>query len=364
MVCRDFSAPDAHAARYPRQSLPTQDLSWLGNELTRPFPSHTDKARTIFTWLHHNIAYDVNSYFNHSVQPSTPNRTFSTGLAVCQGYAELFVALAKPAGLEALVVSGHGKGYGYSELAPGSAVPPYEGNHAWNAVRIDNGVWKLIDATWGAGHIQGPGKPYIKQFTPNMFTAPNDEFGLRHFPSNPSHFFRDDPSRPHISWDEYILGIPNSPLSAPQPRTFCHTMKYAIGERTFFPAATRISISQPGPIRFQFSLFCPHWSLEKHSRTRPSLFLLMVHGIDGRKDERLPFHHVRGSGGGEGGDMWYVDVPNPRSLGAPGQKAQIGVLTRFGDREDSTGLTEREYWDKLGGVAMAWAYIAEWELVA
>lgn len=362
LKCRDFKAPDAHAARFPRQSLPSHDLAWLANELTSPFPSPTDKARVLFTWLHHNIEYDVKSFFNDSVKASTPASTLATGLAVCEGYANLFAALARHAGLEAVVISGHGKGFGYQDLAPGSPVPQFKGNHAWNAVKIDDGQWKLIDATWGAGAVQGAGQPYLKRFEPAMFTNTNDELGLKHFPSNRDQFYRDD-GRPWISWEEYILGNPNSPLGAEQPMIFGDAGKHSIGEGTFLPAAKRISIRQPGPIRFQFGLICEHWTLERHSGTLPALFLLMVHGIDGRNEDRLPMNHVRGSGSGGGGDFWYVDVADPRVLGAPGQKAQIAVLTTFGDRKDARGVTVQEYREKIGRVGMAWAYIAEWELV-
>ena len=133
LKCRDFSAPDEHAAQFPRQSLPTQDLSWLANALTAPFSSPTDKARAIFTWLHHNVEYDVYALYNNCVKPSTPQNTLATGLAVCEGYAGLFAALATHADLEVIVVGGHGKGTGYADPAPGSALPPYNpSGPAWN----------------------------------------------------------------------------------------------------------------------------------------------------------------------------------------------------------------------------------------
>ncbi|KAL4762485.1 uncharacterized protein BDW70DRAFT_28368 [Aspergillus foveolatus] len=363
LKCRDFSAPDAHAARYPRQSLPTHDLGWLARELTAPFISATDKARAIFTWLHHNIDYDTVSFYNNNVKPATPDSTLASGLAVCEGYAKLFATLATHAGLEAKVVSGHGKGYGYAAPAPGAPLPPYSpSGHAWNVVRIDNGQWKLIDPCWGAGHVQGPGMPYVSSFTPAMFTDTNDEFGLKHFPKDRTQFYRDD-GRPEITWEEYILGDPNSPLGAAQPMVFGDAKKHSIGERSFRPAAARISIREPGPMRFQFNLICEHWSLERHSRAKPGLFLLMIHGLDGRQDDRLPLTRWRGPGSSGGGDVWYVDVLDPRTLGAPGQKVQLAVLTKFGDLEDARGVTVEEYQRQVGRVGMAWAYIAEWELV-
>lgn len=60
----------------------------------------------------------------------------------------MFAAIAIKAGLEAVVVGGNGKGFGYSPLKPGDPVPPYNAGHAWNAVKIDGGEWKLIDCCW------------------------------------------------------------------------------------------------------------------------------------------------------------------------------------------------------------------------
>ena len=361
LVCRDFSGPDTRAAQYPRESLPTQDLGWLANELTAPFPSLTDKARVIFTWLHHNVKYDVDAFFNNCVQPSTPASTLASGLAVCEGYAGLFAALATKAGLEAIVVGGHGKGYGHTPHAPGQPVPPFNMGHAWNAVKIDGGQWKLIDACWGAGAVNGRGQPYIQRFEPHMFTISNEEFGFKHFPQNREHFFRNDGRQ--ISWEEYITTDPDAPSGLKPIQIFSDTDKFSIGRKTFYPASGNISVyNTPGPIRFQFGLRCEHWTLARHSRQQPGLFLLMTHGVDGRKDDRLVFNHVPGSGPGGGGEMWYVDVADARELGAPGQKVQIAVLKTLGERHDCLGVTAQEYLSQVGRVGMSWAYIAEWTL--
>lgn len=72
---------------------------------------------------------------------------------------------------------------------------------------------------------------------------------------------------------------------------------------------------------------------------------------------------MRGSGPGGGGDVWYVDIADPRVLGAPEQSVQVVVLTSFGDRKDPRGLTPQEYREKTGRVGMAWAGIAQWELI-
>jgi Transglutaminase-like superfamily len=110
LICRDYSAADQHATKFPRTAVPSQDPMWLGRELGAPFPDVVDKARAIFTWLHHNIDYDVHSFFNKCIRGTTPEATVQSGLAVCSGYAGLFNALARGAGIQCVEVVGHGKG--------------------------------------------------------------------------------------------------------------------------------------------------------------------------------------------------------------------------------------------------------------
>lgn len=367
MTCRDFSGPDKHAARYPRQSLPSHDLAWLARELTGPFYSLTDKARVLFAWLHHNIAYDVDSFFGNRVQPATPESTFSTGLAVCAGYAGLFENLAKHAGLEAVVISGHGKGFGYAPLAPGASIPPFKSNHAWNAVRIDGGYWKLIDTCWGAGSVEGAGKPYNKRFAPEQFTMTNSEFTIRHYPTDKSQFYDDSGNRcmPYPTWEEYMNINPNMPNGVEPPTVFTGAeSEHGIGKPTIEPASKNISVFQPGPLRFQFGLHCEHWTLEHHSKkSAPYVFFLMANGINGRNKEYIPFQYVRGSNPGGGGDLWYADVADPRVLGAPGESLLLYIVKRFADMDDARGLTPRRFMEGVGKVAMGFEGVAQWTLV-
>jgi hypothetical protein len=164
-----------------------------------------------------------------------------------------------------------------------------------------------------------------------------------------------------MSWEEYLFGN-----GVQQPHLYSDTGKNHLGERSFLPATKQISIYQPGPLRFQFNLVCPHWSITQHSKLPgPYVFLLIIPPSNGRNDEqRLAFEYVRGSNPGGGGDFWYVDISDPRMLGAPGQKLRIVSVTSFGDRQDAHGLSVQEYREKQGRVGMAMGFIAEWDLIA
>lgn len=348
LICRDFSAPDAHAANFPRHTVPS--LDWLANQLTSPFPSFTDKARAIFTWLHHNIEYDTVSFFNNNIKPSTPAGTLQTGLAVCEGYAALFTALASKAGLESVVISGHGKGFSHKALAPRSPIPPESSGHAWNGVKIDDGEWKLIDPCWGAGNVSGKGKPYNKDFTPRFFTMSNNDFGLRHFPSNKSHFFRTD-GRAQISWEEYIVGP--DPSGAEPVTLYGLVGKEGIAETSFMPKQLKIPVNSGGMVRFQFSRVCPHWDPLRNGDGKPFVFFLSIHGIDGREDDKVPFETNGGS--------WWADV-EARRLGARGQSVTLYTCDSVSG-QSGRGLSVAEFRQACGKKAMGFGGVAKWELV-
>ena len=361
MTCRDFSGPDRHASRFPRQQVSSlQDLAY---QLTSPFASLTDKARALFTWLHHNVAYDVDNFFGGTVQRSTPQSTLQTGLAVCEGYAALFSNLAMYAGLESVVISGHGKGYGYTPLAPGSPLPPYKSGHAWNAVKIDDNEWKVIDACWGAGHVQGKGMPYVPKFSPECFNMSNEEFGVKHFPGNKDHFFL--PGNRRLSWEEYIQINPEYWPGLVEAPTIYGAAKddYYIGSRTVTPRIRNISVNSGGVSRFQFQLRCPHWTLNRHGDKGPApVFIIAVQGVDGRNKDYVPMEYIRG--GSEGGDTWYADI-NSKELGAPGQTVTCFAVTGFGDRaaDRARGLTVQEFRQGKGRVSMGFQGVAAWQLV-
>ncbi|RCI08541.1 hypothetical protein L249_8920 [Ophiocordyceps polyrhachis-furcata BCC 54312] len=323
-------------------------VGYLARALCDPFPSYTDKARAIFTWFHHNIFYDTVAFFGNNVRHKSVEDTIFTGKAVCQGYAETYKAIANRAGLECIVVGGHGKGFGHVALKKGQKPPPPKPDgHAWNAVRIDGGGWKLIDACWGAGHISGPDQQYKQEFAPEQFTRSNEKFGLRHFPRDGSHQFRADGRV--VSWDEYYRG----PIDGEPPVFYNDGHGEGIAEDSVEPRERDIAVHGGQVVRFQFSKVCEHWTSQNNGLGQPPLLLLSIHGVNGGKDDMVPI---------ETNGFWHwVDV-NARDLGAPGQSVEVVQLTQI-DGRDARGVTASEYLAKRGRVGMAWSYVMKWELV-
>lgn len=61
-----------------------------------------------------------------------PTGVFLKGLAVCEGYAEAFKILCDKEGIPCITILGTGDG----------------GPHKWNYVKMEDGKWYLVDATW------------------------------------------------------------------------------------------------------------------------------------------------------------------------------------------------------------------------
>ena len=354
LLCRDFSRPDQLASLHPRETLPRSNdyPGYLAQVLCSPFPSLTDKARAIFTWCHHNIAYDTYSFFNNCVKHQDPSDAITKGLAVCAGYAGAYAAIALKAGLECVVVNGDGKGFGYVPLKPGQAIPPYKSNHAWNAVRIDGGEWKLLDACWGAGHTSAD-QVYTKHFTPSKFTMSNEEFGLEHYPEDERYFFRDDGRV--ISWEEYAVGPLGRDAGEAVTIYSNPEEEHGIARSSITPALKEIKMSSHAPddvIRFQYSNICSHWDHVKHGKGKPYPMVLCIGGLDGRKQDYVGLQ--------TNGYWWWCDV-RVKDLGCRGGDVHLRAVNTV-DGKDCRGLTAKGFRER-GNVGCSFVGVACWKLV-
>ncbi|KAL2754392.1 hypothetical protein ACRALDRAFT_1063245 [Sodiomyces alcalophilus JCM 7366] len=349
LTCRDFSGPDAVASQHPRETLPRDDpVGYLAHVLCSPFSSYTDKARAIFTWFHHNIAYDCAAFFGNAVRSRTPEETIAKGAAVCSGYADTYKAIAERAGLECVVVTGHGKGYGHTSLKKGERPPPKKvDGHAWNAVRIDGGEWKLVDSCWGAGNVSNVTKQFTAVFKPGEFTKRNDIFGLSHYPKDERYFFRSDGRIP--TWEEYYIG----PVHGETPTVYTSAHEEGIWPHSVSPPEKQIEVYSGACVRFQFSKVCEHWTSEKNGRGKPPLLILSIGGRDGRQKDMVPME--------TDGFWWWVDV-NAIDLGAPGESVSVVMLTTMAGR-DARGVSAREFLSQRGKVGMSWSGVIKWDLV-
>jgi len=197
---------DSHALSAPATARAS--VKSLAAYLTKPAKNDREKARAIFRWIAANIDYDVQVFFKGGSGLTAAGDVLKRGKSVCYGYSDLFLALAEEAGLQAVMIRGYGKGYGYQ---PGQHFSG-PSNHAWNAVLI-NGSWYLIDTTWGAGYVSGGGK-YVRHFDDHYFMTPPSQFIYDHLPEDSSWQLLDSPiskeqfeSLPYLESDFFNLGL-------------------------------------------------------------------------------------------------------------------------------------------------------------
>lgn len=295
LICRDFSGPDSVAAQYPSSVIDRHDpIGYLAHVLCSPFSSPTDKARAVFTWLHHNIDYDAEGFFTGHMARGTASDTIFSGRAVCEGYARVYEAIVKRAGLECIVVGGHGKGYGFAPVKDGQPPPPRNASgHAWNAVRIDGGKWKLLDSCWGAGHLSGDA--YKRSFSAQHFTNSNEMFGMSHFPEDSRYFFREDGRIP--TWEEYVLG----PTRGERAGWSSNAIDEGICEWNSSPAEKHIPVYSGEMVRFQFAKLCEHWTSERNGKGKPKPLVMLIHGTRGKDNDYVPLECD--------GYWWWCDIP-------------------------------------------------------
>ena len=126
------AAQEAALTNYIRNTILPQ-LS-LGGKTTY------QKVQAIYNWITANVKYD----YSHLNDPAyrlqyTAYAAAVQKKAVCQGYANLFYRLANDAGIDCRIITG--KAYNSDGTA----------DHAWNIVRMADGKYYCLDATWDAG---------------------------------------------------------------------------------------------------------------------------------------------------------------------------------------------------------------------
>ncbi|GHV82895.1 hypothetical protein AGMMS50212_02350 [Spirochaetia bacterium] len=119
-------------------STPTKSNSTINNLLNTVLSDYginmsaTDeqKVKAINRWMVINMEYDFDSLAANRYKKMDSMSVLSrNGLAVCDGYANLFASLARSAGLRVRCVV---------------SIPMV---HAWNNVYV-GGAWKFVDVTW------------------------------------------------------------------------------------------------------------------------------------------------------------------------------------------------------------------------
>lgn len=179
-------APDPRALAVPdslRAALaknPDSALPLLVRRLTLGVADESTNARVIHDWVADNLGYDADAYFRNDTCPGDVAGALRSGRSACAGFANVYETMCRLAGLECVTIPGYARGYGFHSFGDED---PGAKNHAWNAVLVD-GRWRLLDPTWGAGHISGRG--FVKSYDEDYFFADPAAFIYTHFPADPA----------------------------------------------------------------------------------------------------------------------------------------------------------------------------------
>ena len=150
----------------------------LSSYIKQNFATDSARVRAIYVWITDHISYDVDAMLAKGSMTTTTvplpsaDEILTRRSGVCQGYTDLFVALSKACGINAVRVGGYTKRTGeVSSLA-----------HAWVALKL-NGKWQLFDPTWGAGFVRN--EKFVKRFSDNFYNVAPEKFIEQHMPFDP-----------------------------------------------------------------------------------------------------------------------------------------------------------------------------------
>lgn len=184
---------DEHVLKTPR--LTERRVVRLADYFLKVAETDAEKARAIYRWITDRITFDREAFFQNKLLQVSGSEVLQFRKAVCSGYVILFQDLARAMGLKVRIIDGHSKGYGFD---PGDGSTLLE-NHSWIAAEID-GVWQLIDPTWGAGYLLADSGEFVPHFSEYYFFTDPDQLIFTHFPRDKKWQLLEQP----ISETEYL----------------------------------------------------------------------------------------------------------------------------------------------------------------
>ncbi|MDV6168578.1 transglutaminase domain-containing protein [Flavobacterium sp. DG1-102-2] len=185
------------------------DIRLLSYELTKNYSTQLEKARAIFIWVTHNIAYDYKvlnkkklkrDFFECKKKENCNieyakwednylKKVIRNRKGICDGYARLFKKLCDHAGIQGSLVNG------YTKSRPEEIGKMGRLNHSWNVMLID-GKYYYLDATWAAGGCARNKKGKYVKFYPHFeeyyWLTPIEKMSRDHFPAD-EEWIRDKP---------------------------------------------------------------------------------------------------------------------------------------------------------------------------
>jgi len=199
-AARDFSGVDEYVKKLG--ALDSMNMGTITKLVTKPYSDKIDKARAIYYWITHNIAYDVKQARNQSSAKNTPTEVLLSRKAVGIGFALLFQDMCSNADIRCLTADGFVK-HKAEEIGESDA----EINHSWAVVQLGQSpeTWYYVDPAWGSGYADDDLKTFTPAFSEGYFFADRTLFNWQHYPDNEA--WKLGPGAPKNKGDFYNLPI-------------------------------------------------------------------------------------------------------------------------------------------------------------
>jgi hypothetical protein len=182
----------------PANPIPAEacvSIDTMSSWIRQNFNTDTARIRAVYNWVTTHISYDVPGFLARDANRGKPQPGVAEVLfrrtAVCQGYADLFVALCRGAGIEARTIGGYAKIHGKVN----------EISHGWVAAILE-GEWFLFDPTWGAGFVRND--VFVREHTNKFYKVTPIKFIEDHMPFDPMYQLLSYP----VSHQEFEDGKP------------------------------------------------------------------------------------------------------------------------------------------------------------
>ncbi len=230
---RDFKDIDAAVIKLGR--LDSMNIGSIANLLTKNLTDKTDKARAIFTWITHNIGFDLKNARNNDPEKNTAVLALLNRKTTGQGYASLFQDMCSSAGLRCLTVEGFIK-YGPEQIGDTKT----EKNHTWNVLQLGQSpeAWYYVDACRGSGYPDEDFKTFTKEFNPDYFFADLTIFNWEHYPDNTAWYLG-----PRVKNKKDFFDLP---VLLPAV--------YPMGVKRFLPESGKVKVKVNKPLYFSYQI--------------------------------------------------------------------------------------------------------------
>ncbi len=215
-----YAAIDTYALNAPVEACQSPESLAYYLKGTGKF-NEQEKARAIYTWVTHNIRYNhsiieqnlLGTRENTLMQQAENVLTQRSG--VCEGYANLYKALANLMGLSAEIVTGKVR-------REDGQIP--EIGHAWIAIKI-GGEWSLSDPTWGAGYYDPDAGIHFPPSDDLYFLVPPIDMIRDHYPFDPVWQLNRFPMT-QAQWESWDLNAPAPKNASTLPFFYADTIAY------------------------------------------------------------------------------------------------------------------------------------------